>query len=102
MTRKNSTRDYWKQHYQLYKSQGITQREYCINNNLGYHAFNKWKRQFDQENQSTAIQQLPVKYLPPKNEQFEILFQDNLKIIIPENFSPETLKQIMFALREEV
>jgi len=101
VTIKKSTRDYWMQHYQSQKSQEITQREYCINNNLKYYTFNKWKRKFDQESQSTAIQQLPVKYLPPRADQFEIIIQDKLKITIPDNFSPETLKRIILTLKDE-
>ena len=101
MSRKNSTIDYWQQHYQTFKAIKITQREYCRQNNLGYWTFNKWKRVFDQESISTSLQQLPVSYHPAKSEKFEIFFQDNVKISVPDNISEEALKKIMSALRHD-
>ncbi len=101
MSRKNSTRDYWQQHYQLFKTASTTQREYCRQNNLGYWTFNKWKRLFDQENKSTSLQQLPVKYYPGKSEKLEIILQDDLKILIPDDFSEKTLRKIISALRDD-
>ena len=70
---KKTIRDYWQKHYQTFKAAGITQREYCRQNDLGYWTFNKWKRLFDQENHSTLLQQLPVKYQPAKPQKFEII-----------------------------
>lgn len=101
MRRKKLTRDYWQQHYQSLKGSGISQREYCRQNNLGYWTFNKWKRLFDQENTSTSLQQLPVKYHSVKSERLEIILQDNLKISIPDDFSEKALKKIMSALRND-
>ena len=100
MSRKDSTREYWKTHYHSFKSQEITQREYCIINNLCYWSFNKWKRQFDSENDATAFQQLPVKYHPVKAEKIEIILPGNIAIAIPEHFSENTLKKIISALRD--
>jgi hypothetical protein len=102
MSRKDSTREFWKNHYQTFKSQGITQREYCRKNELGYWTFNKWKRQFDNENKSTSLQQLPVKYQPVKTEKIEIILHKNITILIPEHFSENTLKKIVTALRDEL
>ena len=101
MSRKDSTREFWYTHYHTFKSQEITQREYCRANNLGYWSFNKWKRQFDSENDSTALQKLPVRYLPVKSEKIEILLTENIAIAIPEHFSENTLKKIISALRDE-
>ena len=100
MSRKNSAREFWNNHYHTFKSQEITQREYCRANNLGYWSFNKWKRQFDSENDTTALQQLPVKYQPVKTEKIEIILPENIAISIPEHFSENTLKKIISALRD--
>ena len=100
MSRKDSTRGFWKEHYRSFKTQGITQREYCRANNLGYWSFNKWKKQFDSENDSTALQQVPVKYQPVKAEKIEIILPGNIAIAIPEHFSENTLKKIISALRD--
>jgi hypothetical protein len=102
MARKDSTRDFWQQHYQTFKTAETTQREYCRQNNIGYWSFNKWKRRLDQENTSTSLQQLPVKYAPMKPENLELILHDGLKISIPENFSEDTLKKIISALRGEL
>jgi len=101
MSRKNSTRDHWQQHYQSFKTLNITQREYCRLNDLGYWTFNKWKRLFDQESNSTSLQQLPVKYQPVRSEKLEITLPDNVKISIPEDFSEKTLRRIISALRDD-
>jgi len=101
MSRKNSTRNYWQQHYLSFKELNITQREYCRQNELGYWTFNKWKRIFDQEITSTSLQQLPVTYHPVKTEKLEIILPDNVKISIPEAFSEQTLRKIMSALRRD-
>ena len=100
MSRKDSTRDFWKTHYQTFKTQEITQREYCRSHDLGYWSFNKWKKQFDSENDSTALQQIPVTYQPVKTEKIEILLPGNIAITIPEHFSEITLKKIISALRD--
>jgi hypothetical protein len=98
---KKSTREYWIHHYQSFKAQEITQREYCRQNNLGYWTFNKWKREFDQEDGSTLLQQLPVKYQPQQGKQFEIILSDTVRISIPDSFSEDTLKKILSAMRTE-
>ncbi len=101
MSRKNSTRNYWHQHYQSFKELNITQREYCRQNNLGYWTFNKWKRLFDQENNSTSLQQLPVTYHPVKTDKLEITLPNNVRISIPEDFSEKTLRQIISVMRND-
>lgn len=99
MPRKRSTRDYWQQHYKTFKAAEITQREYCRQNDLAYWSFNKWKRRFDQENESTSLQQLPVKYQPAKPQKLKIILPNNITISIPDDFSEKTLRKIMSALR---
>lgn len=101
MTRKKSTRDYWLNHYQQFKAAGITQREYCRKNDLGYWTFNKWKREFDQKDSSTSLQPLPIKYNLSLAENFEIVLPGNIRITIPENFSEQTLSKILSAVRNE-
>lgn len=100
MTRKESTRAYWQQHYQRFKSQRVTQREYCKTNNLGYWSFSKWKREFDNENNSTSLQRLAVTYQPVNKENIEIIFNDNISISVPDHFSEKTLQRIMSVLRD--
>lgn len=99
MTRKKSTRDHWLKHYQAFKAEGVTQREYCKANNLGYWTFNKWKREFDQDKLASSFQQLPVKLKSTQTDAFEIILQDNVRIKIPENFSEQTLNKIFSAVR---
>ncbi len=101
MSKKNSTRDYWTNHYHSYIVAGITQKEYCRTNDLCYWTFNKWKRQFDAANKSTSLQQLPVKYYPVKTEKIGIVVDENIKVIIPDDFSENTLRRIMTVLRDE-
>lgn len=102
MTRKEETRAYWQKHYQTYKSLGVTQREYCKTNNLGYWTFNKWKREFDNDNNSTSLQRLAVTYQSVNRENIKIIFKDSISISVPEDFSEKTLQRIISALRNEI
>jgi hypothetical protein len=101
MSRKDSTRDFWDNHYQTFKTQKTTQREYCRANNLGYWSFNKWKKQFDSENDSTALQRVPITFQPAKTEKIEIILPGNIVITVPEHFSENTLKKIISVLRDK-
>ncbi len=95
---------YWFKHYNSFNKSGLTQKEYCRQQEISYWTFNAWKRRFDKSEQDTVMQEIPLKILtdPVSCSPIEIVFENNIRISVPENFSPETLKRIMFALREEV
>ena len=98
MNKKDSTRDFWFRHYQAFNKTGLSQREYCRNNNLGYWTFSKWKRSFEKSGKSLSLQQLPLLFAPVKAERFEIRISNSMTLIVPEEFSDNALRRILTAL----
>ena len=103
MATRQDRQKYWKKHYNSFQDSGLSQRDYCRKNNLGYWSFNQWKRRFDKTNPDTSLQKIPVKSFRKTSpeERLEILLQDKIKISVPDNFSPETLKTILSILGNE-
>ena len=102
MQKTKDRKGYWKQHYDSFQESGLTQREYCRNNNLRYWTFNQWKRRFDKSESDLSMQEIPVK-LPLKTsseKHIEIILNNNIRLSIPDNFSSDTLKKIVSVLRE--
>ena len=103
MTQKDSTRDCWLNNYNSFNKSGLTQREYCRQEELGYWTFNSWKRRFDKSESDTTLQEVPIKISPAHsaNSPIEIILENNLRISIPENFSENTLKKIISVMRDQ-
>lgn len=103
MNKKDSTRDYWHKHYDSFNKSGLTQRDYCRQEELGYWTFNSWKRRFDKSESDVTLQELPIKVSPTHSacSPIEIILKNNLKLSIPDNFSKNSLKKIMSVLRDQ-
>jgi hypothetical protein len=95
---KNQDREeYWQNHYILFKKSGLSQKAYCREKEISYWSFNPWKRRFDKKKINMSFQEVPVKFGQDKSseEKIEIILKDNIRISIPDNFSSETLKNLM-------
>ena len=103
MNRKEQRIKYWHNHYTAYLESGLTQRDYCKQNEIGYYSFNTWKRKFEKSKNDTSLQKIPFK-ISEKNlssySQLEIIFPGDIRLLVPDNFSPETLKKIIITLGE--
>ena len=99
---KHDKHKYWKQHYELHQKSGLTQRAYCSQNNLNYWTFNQWKRRFGKASLDTDIQEISAGILQNNfsENQIEIIVNENIKISVPDSFSPETLKNILLIMGE--
>lgn len=102
MTIKQDKQKYWKQHYDSYQKLKSTQRAYCSQNNLNYWTFNQWKRRFDKAELDTNLQEIPVEIFQndSSENQIEIIVKNNIRISIPDDFSPKTLKNILSIIGE--
>lgn len=102
MNRKEQTRKYWYGHYKSYLESGLTQRDYCRQNELGYYSFNTWKRTFDKSAPDKSLQELPFKITKKSisSKQLEIILPGNIRLVVPDDFSPETLKKVIITLGE--
>jgi hypothetical protein len=92
-------RSFWLAHVKAKNASGLTQREYCRQNNLSYWSFNPWKRRIENETaQFHEISPAIVQGLPGESRQIEITIGDTIRISIPDGFSSDTLREILAAL----
>ena len=98
-------RKYWQSHIEAWKQSGLSQIDYCRENNLSRHRFTYWKCKGDKKSES--IRFIPV--LPkPILSSFSIANTAPLKVIIGERyrieigdgFSPDTLLRLMGTLEK--
>lgn len=100
MTKKQIKQEYWEKHYASYQKSGLSQRAYCKRNDLKYWTFNKWKKRLDKDSPATDFQEISVQLLQDNssNDRIEILLESGMKILIPDNFSPNSLRGIIEVL----
>lgn len=97
MSKKQDREYFWKHHYISFNKSGLTQREFCRQNELNYWSFNQWKRRFDKSELDVSLQEISLS-LPEKSQSkefIEIIFKNDIRLSIPDNFSKNTLKQIV-------
>jgi len=89
---------FWKTHLEKWSESGMTQREYCKQNDLIAHRFTYWKIKFKNNN-------LPVKFVQVSPEPMRIDPSDlklnigpGLQIEIPDGFSRITLERVLSTL----
>ncbi len=97
MSKRIQRRKYWKEHYTAFIKTGLTQREYCRQHDLGYWTFNSWKRKLEKPEESTSLQEIPLKISEnkPDQAQIKIFLSGNIQLSVPDNFSSETLKRVI-------
>jgi len=102
---KEEKRKEWEKHIRRWNESGESQAEYCRIHKLNSKCFYYWKKQFHSETKSVSFVQLPV---PESftgvekvkfNDSINILFDNNLKIEVNDNFNPDTLKKAVETLR---
>jgi len=92
----------WRRHIRLWEESGLTQIEYCRQNNLSRQRFTYWKCKRDRKDE-------PVKFVPLhtghtiKNQSLKdaglrLIIGDKYKVEIGEGFSEEVLYRLMTAL----
>lgn len=90
---------YWQRHVEAYQESGLTQREYCRQNNISYWSFNPWKRKLESE--SSELCEIPIQTvqgLSSETKHIEIIISEKLKVTIPESFSKSTLRDVLSVL----
>jgi len=90
----------WKKHVKSFQKSGLTQRDYCKQNNISYWSFNPWKRRIETSG-SIEMHQIPAEIIqdqPPVNKNVEIIVHDRLRITIPYEILEITLKMILRVL----
>ena len=103
---KNRVRkEFWRAHIESWKKSGLSQIDYCKENNLSRHRFTYWKGKGNKK-------PVPIKFIPvlqKASSSFRIKDSKSpLKVIIGERycievgdgFSPDTLTRLMYTLEK--
>lgn len=88
--------DFWNNQIKSWKESGLSQSEYCRQNNIDEQLFSKWKIRLSKNNENKFVR-VPVKL---KNSfsnlsEIELLIKENYTIKVHSGFNPETLKRLI-------
>lgn len=98
---KKKSKSYWQPHVEAQSQSGLTQREYCRQNNISYWSFNSWKRKLEKEtNEFHEISPDRIPDLSTDEKQIQITLKNQHIISIPNGFSKDTLRDILTVLGE--
>ncbi len=94
-----SLASYWKPHIDQWSDSGLSQTEYCRQNELSRYKFTYWKTKFKKKN-------LPVEFVQVSHAS-QVIHRTGLKlnigagvqIEIPDGFSQVTLEQVLKTLK---
>lgn len=96
-------KEYWTSHIKEWKKSGLSQIDYCKQNNLSRHRFTYWKCKGDKKSKSMTF--IPVLHKPSptlpiinSTAQLKVLIGDQYRIEIGDGFSPDTLSRLMYTL----
>jgi hypothetical protein len=93
-------KEYWQKHMLKYEQSELSQKEYCKQNKLVYETFKNWRKKLSKISKDELIK-IPLetkKDIFSKSATLEIIINDQLRIKIPEDYNPETLKSLLEAL----
>ena len=109
MLHKNTTekrkyqRHDWAKHIKQWQESGLSQSEYCRQNNLSVKLFSLRKRKILNSKPDTKKF---IKISPPVNTdssfsyEYEIILQGNIRIRVSRDFNPEKTKNLIRVLKE--
>lgn len=97
---------FWRSHLEAWTSSGLSQAEYCRQNDLNIARFGYWKRRFSKEHMPVEFVQVPTG--PVKSTcLFQNIGTPSLRITIGsefaievlDDFSAETLEKVLLTLK---
>ncbi len=89
---------FWKSHIDQWATSGLTQTEYCRQNEISRNRFTYWKIKFKKQNQPVEFVQLPIP-VHCNSVGLKLNIGQGLQIEIPDGFKKETLEQVLLALK---
>jgi len=95
---------FWRYHINGWSMSGITQTAYCLKNNLKSNRLTYWKNKFKRQNLPVEFVQVPQGKIAdePSIKAKEVLrlnIDSGFQIEIPDDFSQNTLTQVLEVLR---
>lgn len=97
---------FYQQHFNTWKRSGLSQAEYCRQNDLNRHRFGYWKRKLSKTENQVEFVMLPAN-LPEQgvpctqsemSSSLHLTVDSRLSLEIQDRFSPETLKKVLQVL----
>lgn len=94
-------RKFWRAHIETWETSGLNQSEYCRRQGLDVRRLRYWsKKKPITSNQPLALVEVPMPRLSDGSGHALRLVVDNRhQVEIADNFSPETLEQVLLVLR---
>jgi hypothetical protein len=96
-------RVYWEEMLSRWERSGLSQVEFCLQNELNRHRFHYWKRRIRKSVQTVPFVELGG--LPnlsggygPQGAILGLIFEERFRIEIPDGFNPVTLEQLIHTL----
>lgn len=97
-------RCFWRSHVDAWPLSGLTQVDYCRQNDLKSHRFTYWKGKFHREALPVEFVQIPEKSIrtahvfPNNGASLHLTVDSRFTIEIPDGFSPVTLEKVLLSL----
>ena len=89
---------HWQEHLLAWEQSGTSQTDYCRAHNLNIKTFAYWRRKLVKGAEPVRLVQIPsvsVTVTPMK-----LIIDDRFAIEVSDRFSPDTLKQLVRAVRD--
>lgn len=90
---------YWKSHIDQWSNSGLSQTEYCRQNELSRHKFTYWKIKFKKDHRPVKFVQVPPGPQVLSGAGLKLNIGAGLQIEIPNGFSQATLEQVLKTLK---
>ncbi len=89
----------WRIHIEQWAESGLSQREYCRQNNLKSNRFTYWKVKYSKTDQPMELVQIPLPIDHCKSSGLKLNIGRDLQVEIPDGFEKETLEQVLLAIK---
>jgi hypothetical protein len=89
---------FWRAHIEQWPQTGLSQREYCRQNNLLPNRFTYWKTKFSKKHLPMELVQVPVP-IHFSQTGLKLNIGRGLQVEIPDGFKQETLEQVLATLK---
>ena len=99
---KNEKHKYWKQHLNLWQGSGLSQAEYCRQNNLNKNQWGYWKKRYVQTESTTEFISLPMSqnFVLSGHSPVKLIINDQYRIELDRGFDPTTLKLVLATIQQ--
>jgi len=95
-------RQFWQRHIEDCRKSGMTQKEYCLQNDLKEHRLWYWKKRLMKKDPQpvSLVQLFPTESRPMKSNgsSIRLTIADRFRIDVERGFDPITLQQLIYAL----